>query len=180
MTPAELRALYHGFTDEAFRLETLQHYAVPGDADRQAAFREGRPLPERPGKTATLRLIRDAVAAGKRFGRVHVVEQPLSDYVRYELAAAYPENVAAGEDVWIADRTAHPELAALRRDFALFDARTDHPSLVWYDYAPDGRLTGYARGTPDDLDTCTGGMELARRHAVPLAEFLAAWRQRAC
>lgn len=180
MTPTELRALYHGFTDEVFRLETLQRYAVPGDEDRQAAFREGRPLPERPGKTATLQLIRNSVAAGKRFGRVHVVDQPLSDYVRYELVAAYPENVAAGEDVRIAERAVHPELAVLRRDFALFDARTSHPSLVWYDYAPDGRLIGYACGTSDDIETCVGGMELARRHALPLAEFLAVWRRPAC
>ena len=36
-------------------------------------------------------------------------DRPLSAYVRYELAV-YAENVAAGEEVRIADRSAHPEL----------------------------------------------------------------------
>ncbi|WP_431307441.1 DUF6879 family protein [Candidatus Protofrankia datiscae] len=40
--------------------------------------------------------MRDAVASGKTFGRVHIVENPLSNYVRYELDASYPENLAAG------------------------------------------------------------------------------------
>ncbi|WP_207387453.1 DUF6879 family protein, partial [Protofrankia symbiont of Coriaria myrtifolia] len=47
-------------------------------------------------KAAIVQLIRDAVASGKTFGRVHIVENPLSNYVRYELDASYPENLAAG------------------------------------------------------------------------------------
>jgi hypothetical protein len=171
MTPDELLALYRDFTDEAIRVEAQQHYVVPGDEDRQRAFREGRPLPERPAKAATLRLIASSVAAGKAIGRVHIVDRPLSDYVRYELAAAYPENVAAGEEVWITDRAVHPALDAVRRDFVLFDARTDHPAVVWYDYTPDGRLIGYRRGGDDDIATCLATLDLARSHAVPLAAF---------
>lgn len=172
MTPAELMALYSSFTDDAIRLETHQHYAVPGDEERQRAYWEGRPLPERPGKAATLRLIRATVDAGKLIGRVHIVDRPLSDYVRYELEAAYPENVGAGEQVWIVDRTARPELAEVERDFVLFDVNTDHASVVWYDYAADGQLTGYTRGTQEDLGICVGTLHLARAHAMPLAEFV--------
>lgn len=171
MTPDELWDAFRSFTHEAVRVETLQHYVVPGDEDRQQAFHDGRPLPQRPAKQASVELIAEAVRAGKRIWRIHLVEMPLSDYVRYELAA-YAENVAAGEGVWIADRATHPELNDLRHDFVIFDQGTDHASVIWYDYDPDGRLRGWRRGTSDDIAICTHQLESARRHAVPLADFL--------
>jgi len=172
MTPDELLELHRSFTASVVRLETLQHYAVPGDDERQRAYREGRPLPPREGKSATVRLIQDAVRAGKAFERIHVVDVPLSDYVRYELDAAYPENVAAGEQVWIVDRAAHPGLENARWDFVLVDAGTPHPAVAWYDYTADGQLTGYRRGSPDDVDGCTATIALARAHALSLADFM--------
>lgn len=172
MTPAELLKLYNTFTASAVRLETRQHYAVPGDEERQRAYRDGRPLPERSGKAATVQLIRDAVDIGKVFERVHIVDRPLSDYVRYELDAAYPENVAAGERVWIVDRRAHPDLAAVERDFALFDAGTDRADVIWYDYTADGELVGYTRGSQDDIKICVRTLNLTRAHALPLGEFM--------
>jgi hypothetical protein len=172
MTPAELLERYSAFTESVVRLETRQHYAVPGDEERQRAYREGRPLPQRPGKAATLRLISEAVAAGKVFERVHIVDRPLSDYVRYELAAAYPENVAVGERVWIVDRSAYPGLAAVDRDFVVFDAGTGHASVVWYDYTTGGGLVGYTRGTQDDIEICVKTLDVARAHALPLGEFM--------
>jgi len=171
--PELLQALFQGFTDESFRLETLQHYQVPGDEERQQAFREGRPLPMRPAKQATLDLFREATSRGKLVHRVHVVDQPLSDYVRYELAA-YAENQAAGERVWIADRAAHPDLEQLREDFNLFDGDTDHPVVVFYRYTDDGHLLGYERSMADSVvDRCRRQRDLALAHAVTLDEFLA-------
>jgi len=35
---------------------------------------------------------------GKVFQRVHVVCEPLTDYLRYELGWSYPPNVEAGEE----------------------------------------------------------------------------------
>ena len=90
---------------------------------------------------------------------MHVVDRPLSDYVRYELAV-YAENVAAGEDVLIADRSPHPELEGLVRDFAIFDAET----VVLFDYDDDGRVHGYR--IADDVETvkrCRTQYDLAAR-----------------
>lgn len=171
MTPAELLGRYRTFTHEAVRIEALQHYVVPGDAERQQAFREGKPLPSRPDKQASVELIAKAAAAGKKIWRIHVVELPLSEYIRYELAA-YAENAEAGEQVWIADRASHTDLNSIRRDFVLFDADTDHASLIWYDYDPDGQLIGYTPGGADDIAAGARQLELAREHAVPLADFM--------
>ena len=116
-----------------------------------------------------LALIADLRKRGRRVGRVHVVDRPLSDYVRYELAV-YAENVAAGEDVLIADRSAHPELEGLAQDFAIFDSET----VVLFDY-DDGRVRGYQIAVDrESVNRCVAEYDLAATRSVPLAEFMAA------
>ena len=58
-----LTELFETFRESAFRLETLQYYVLGEDEPRRQAFREGRPLPPRPGKTESMRLVQAAVAA---------------------------------------------------------------------------------------------------------------------
>jgi Family of unknown function (DUF6879) len=173
VTGDELLDAYRCFTHDAIRLETLQHYEVPGDEDRQRAFRAGKALPRRPDKSASVQIIRDAVAAGKRIGRIHVIDWPLSDYVRYEIEAAYLENSEAGEQILISDRAADPGLDHLRQDFVLFDGDTDHASVIWYRYTDRGEITGWDAGTPCDVAPCREAVALARRNSVTLSEFLA-------
>lgn len=166
-TPADL---YRTCSVSACRLETLQHYAGTGDEDRQRAFHEGQPLPPpRQGKIDDLALIASLRKAGRDIGRVHVVDRPVSDYVRYELAV-YAENVAAGENVRIADRSLHPELEAITQDFAIFDGKT----VALFDYDDGGQVRGYR--ISDDVETvrrCQKQYGLALQHSVPLAEFTA-------
>jgi hypothetical protein len=170
MTLAEL---WETFRASAFRLEALQYYVLAEDEPRRQAFREGRPLPPRPGKTESLRMITGAVAAGKRVQRAHVVDLPLSDYIRYELAV-YPENIAAGEDVRIAPRSAHPGLRDLTTDFWLFDAEDTRPAVVWFRYAPDGRVISrdYS-GDPREIGLAREQRDLALACSLSLSEFLA-------
>jgi hypothetical protein len=180
VTGEELLDAFRSFTHEAVRLETLQYYDVPGDEDRQRAFREGRPLPSRPEKSTSVQIIQDATAAGKRFERIHVVDKPLSDYVRYEIEAAYPENAAAGERILIVDRAADPRLDLLREDFVLLDGDTNHPSVIWYRYTDAGEITSWDAGTSADVRACHDALELARTHAVPLSEFLTTATSKDC
>jgi hypothetical protein len=170
MTLAEL---WDTFQASAFRLEVLQYYVLAEDEPRRRAFREGRPLPPRPGKTESLRMISDAVGAGKRVHRVHVVDLPLSEYIRYELTV-YPENVAAGEDVRIAPRSAHPSLLDLTADFWLFDADADRPAVVWFRYTPGGQIISRDfSDDPDDVSRAREQRDLAVACSLPLSEFRA-------
>ena len=166
-TPADL---YRTCGVSARRLETLQDYDVSGDEERLRAFLAGEPLPPpRQGKADDLALIADLRKRGRYVGRVHVVDRPLTDYVRYELAV-YAENVAAGEDVLIADRSAHPELDRLAQDFAIFDSET----VVLFDYDV-GRVRGYrVVSDHETVKRCVAEYELAAGKSVPLAEFMAA------
>jgi hypothetical protein len=168
-TPADL---YRTCSVSARRLETLQEYDVSGDEERFRAFLAGEPLPPpRPGKADDLALIADLRKRGRDIGRVHVIDRPLTDYLRYELAV-YAENVAAGEDVLIADRSAHPELEGLAQDFVIFDSET----VVLFDYDQAGRVRGYRVTATDPLfvKRCSGQYDLALSRSVPLSKFMAA------
>lgn len=164
--------LFATFVASAFRLETLQHYQVKDDDPRRRAFREGRPLPPRPGKTESMRMVQAATSAGKRVHRVHVVDLPLSEYLRYEMAV-YPENIASGEDVRITDRAAHPGLRSLNTDFWLFDAETDNASVVWFRYRPGGSIISrdYSNA-PADIHLAREQRDLVLEHSLRLSEFL--------
>jgi hypothetical protein len=173
MTPQDLIRLFDTCAASVFRLETLQHYTVPGDEERQRAFHEGRPLPPpSKAKQDTLTWITESIRANKRIHRAHVVELPPHPYIRYELAV-YRENVQAGEPVFIADRAAHPDLASLRNDFCLFDAETNHPIVVWFHYDANGRLQRYERtDDPRTIQACCRQRDLVLAHAVHLDEFV--------
>lgn len=93
----EFDALFTSFERGAFRLETLQVYAGAYE-DEVRAVLAGDPRPANPiGDKWAARIRADRVA-GKTWQRVHVIEEPRTDYLRYELAV-YARNVAAGEDV---------------------------------------------------------------------------------
>lgn len=166
----DLLALYGQATWEAFRLETRQVYAVPAESGQYQAFTEGRPLPADPHVGRSMQVISAAARAGVLIHRVHVVDLPLTTYLRYEMAA-YAENTAAGEDVRIAVRSWHPDLAALTEDFVLFDPGSDRQAMVWMRYDDQGRLTGREYGTASDLAIATQQRDTALAHSVPLSEF---------
>ena len=164
------------FRRSAWRLEALPAYGTAeSDPSFAAYLRAGQltPLEERPPKQAWMAAVRAAVAAGKHLGRVHVLGRPLSPYLEYELAT-YTENVAAGEDVRIADRDEHPELAPLTRDFWLLDDETPAPAVLLMDYDDAGRFVSLERTRhPAVVAQCRRQRDLAIACSVPLDEFLA-------
>jgi hypothetical protein len=91
--------LFDNFEHTAYRLETLQYYRADGEAEPLRRFLAGEPQPHDPGKDQWVTRIRAAAAAGKLMQRVHIVTEPLSDYLRYELSWSYAPNVAVGEDI---------------------------------------------------------------------------------
>jgi hypothetical protein len=171
MSGADLFSLYRMATQSVFRLETLQRYAVSAESAQFRAFSEGRPLPPDKEVAKSMEVIRVLTAAGRRVHRVHVIDLPLTAYLRYEMAA-YAENIQAGEEVSIAIRSRHGDLARLTDDFVLFDADAAHPSVVWMRYDQQGRITSrdYSEA-PADVARARRDRDLAMTHAVPLSDF---------
>lgn len=174
MTPEEFDACFDRFALTAWRLEALQRYAVDEEEERIRAWREGLPRPERSVRTSPwLRRIAVTTAAGKQWGRLHVVDQPLSEYVRYELGG-YIESAAAGEEIRIADRAADPGLAAIGPDFWLFDEDTPGAYAIVMSYDGDGHWLGAEYTTdPAALGRCRQVKALAVAASVPLNVYLA-------
>ncbi len=172
MSMVDVFALCEEVTDEAFRLETRQRYNVPYEEPLIRAFEEGQPQPENESVTRHHASVNSLRAAGKRDYRVHVIELPLTPYLRYELDT-YRDNVEAGEEIFIADRAWHPDLAELTEDFMLLDGDTDHASVVWYRYNDNDEL--FARDHSDaktDIEVCRHHRDLAMTHAIPYVEFV--------
>ncbi|MGH3812654.1 MAG: DUF6879 family protein [Pseudonocardiaceae bacterium] len=178
MNFAEFDAWFDRFERSTFRLETLQCYSVSQEDERLRAFRQGTPRPERSVRNDPwLRRMALTTVAGKHWQRVHVVDHPLTEYLRYELVS-YVESAATGEDIRIADRAAHPDLAALNEDFWLFDADTDGAYAVLMRYDEESHFVGFDHTTdPGILDRCRAQRDLTLEHAVGLNTYLAAVKE---
>ena len=171
MKPEGMTPLHESSERSVFRLEALNAYDVEDEAEEIRAFEAGLPFPKVPGMEESMDLFRRMVARGVRLQRLHVVDLPLTPYLRYELAA-YDGNVEAGEEILVADRAWHPDLAELTQDFALFDAETSHPSVVWMHYDASGKPGEYDyTEDPADVAQCIRLRDIALAHAVPLEEF---------
>ncbi len=104
-----------------FRLETLPQYLVPQEAERFAAWQAGQPHPPRtPENNSWLAELRQIIARGIRWYRVHVLDFPLCEYSRFELYC-YRDSQAVGQETLLADRAEHAELADMHEDFWLMD-----------------------------------------------------------
>lgn len=105
------------------------------------------------------------------------MDQPLSEYERFELVA-YVESAAAGEEIRIADRPAVTDAGGLGRDFWLFDAGTPRAVAALMTYDHEGRYAG--SDITSDLAViraCAAERDLAVSKSVPLNAYLAALRQ---
>ena len=155
------------FQHRVFRLETLDWYDAPNEHEPYTRFLAGQPA-DLAWREPWKRLVRDVRASGRIMQRVHVVTEPVSDYIRFELLAVYPANVEAGEDVRILRRS---EAWPPGLDFWLFD--DDLAALLKYDSS--GRVSE-VRLVGDDIAVRhhLGAVRAdALRLSVPLAQYVA-------
>jgi hypothetical protein len=168
----------------AFRFETLPAYDAGGEeAERIRAWRLGLPVPDRSVRTSEyLREVAAGTLAGRQWRRIRIADEPLSEYLRYELVA-YAESAAAGEEILIAVRgggtpEARKALAGIATDFCLFDSGTENETCVLMEYEAGGTFTAARLATAVDHRYCRRLWDKAAAHAVPLNEYLARTRRR--
>lgn len=166
---AEFERLFAEFRYTAFRLETLQNYAVDYEKEPLRRFLSGEPFGHSPILAEWGEEVGERTRAGMRYSRVHVVTEPLSDYVRFECAWAYRPNVTAGEDVRIlpvADDE-WPE-GVPHWDYWLFDSAT----LLGMNYTPDGEmLAGELIEDPELIVSANLWRDRTVHLSVPFAEY---------
>jgi hypothetical protein len=171
VTPEEFDASFDTFKTSAFRLETLQSYAVSAEDAWLRALREGLPRPERSIRTsAWLRRIAASTMAGKSWSRARLVRHPLSEYLQYEIFS-YIESAAVGEETRIVDLGIYPHLKDLGPDFWYFDADEPGEFAIVMHYDADGNILHCERTT--ELSWCREQREAALSCSISLAEYLA-------
>lgn len=154
-----------------FRLETLQVYGGSGEDPALTAFHRGDPAPPDSDDARwwanMLRANRDA---GRAQQRVHVVHEPVTPYMAFELTWQYGPHTAAGEDIRIISVTGEqwpPDVP--RCDFWLFDSR----EVYWMRY-DDGTWLGADHTTePADVAEACAARDAALAQARPWSEFIA-------
>ncbi len=162
-------ALFEGVQSSWFRLETLQTYDVDYEDEEFRSFQESGRFDRT--DDSWQRMIREHTASGRRLQRVHVVEEPLSDYLRYEFAA-YELNRQAGEDIRIIQTApgAWPEGLPRGEDFWLFDDLD-----AWtMQYDTVGRFVAAERVTdPGALEQYRRWRDLALATSTPMTDHAA-------
>lgn len=168
--PAEFDARFGDgtlFARSAYRLETLNEYDSPETRIRVARFLAGEPdLPQI--RAYWDQVISEARQAGKIMQRVHVVSEPLTDYLRFELAC-YEFSVEAGEDIRILPATATADLDLPSFDYWLFDEQ--RAAVMYY-----GRRGTWLRTEivtdPEFIADCREWRDAALSRAIPLSNYL--------
>lgn len=156
------------FQRSAFRLELLDRYTVAAEEEPYRRFLAGEPQ-DPAWREPWAQLVRDAVREGKRMSRVHVVTEPLSDYLRFEFTCGYPASAEAGEDIRILRRASWPHLLLPDHDFWLFDDR----EAAAMDYDTEGNWLGAGMtADPEMIGRYRLVRDRAMEHSVPLADYL--------
>ncbi|PYC77602.1 hypothetical protein C7C46_18385 [Streptomyces tateyamensis] len=157
-------ALFDGFQEEAFRLETLDDYTGSSNPENLRAFFAGE---EKPAdfSAAWLAQIRSNTEVGKRMYRVHILTRPLTDYLRYELGWGYRSNQTAGEEFFILDVTNRPNPLEGVPDFWMFDNAT----VVSMTYDSDGAFLGAL--PEDEPEKWQKWRDLAMSQAEPFPKW---------
>jgi hypothetical protein len=116
------------FQQEMFRLETLDYYGGEDDLLNEWLGGGAPPLwaDDMPWRVN----VREKIAEGKTCSRVHLVQEPLSSYLQWEIKWGYPQNAALGEHIRVVRMEELANLAEevrknplLKQDFVLLDDR---------------------------------------------------------
>lgn len=159
------REFFDSFTKEAFRLETLPEYKVDSEQGEYEIFLKTGEL-NIPYDDVWLTRVRHFRSTGRIVRRVHIIDRPLTDYLRYEFAV-YRFTVAAGEDVRIMDLTNESNPGLPAHDYWLFD----DTAVVRMDYSSDGTQLGRELLENTDPSPYVAWKEMALQNSKPFASY---------
>lgn len=133
----EFNSMFQNFKQSAYRLETLQAYAEQSESSPFNLYRRGV-QPNSSFMADWCQMVRGHIEAGRSMRRVHIVDLPLSQYMRFEIECCYRDTGRAGEEIRLLERAKLPvglSNAALD-DFWFFDGTT----VMVNEYDPNGTI----------------------------------------
>ncbi len=115
-----------------------------------------------------LQMMREELSIGKRMERVRLIDDPPSDYLRWELWGT-PYNLGVGEDIRYLPRT-HPIVAELPgHDFWVFDSRT----VARLEFEEDRFLGATLTEDAEEVLAAVRARDAAWHHALTFPEYMA-------
>ncbi|MGP3969229.1 DUF6879 family protein [Streptomyces sp. 6N223] len=164
--PDAFLQLFRDFAHTAFRLEVRAGYGVADEDAPYQQFLAG----EDPGiewLRPWLDLMSEQTGQGKRVERVRVVDEPPSDYLRWELVNT-PHNLRAGEDIRYLTRRRAEDLGLPPYDYWVFDSSL----LVFLRFGDDDRFLGFdSTREPAALVEHLRWRDAAWHHALTYARY---------
>lgn len=134
---ADFAELFRTFEHTAFRLETRPVYTAPVEAEPFAQFLAGGPV-DLDWFQPWLETVRAVTEQDKRMERVRIIDDPLTDYQRFEMSMSQ-HNVAAGETIHYLHRAVASSVGLpTDSDWWLFDSLR----LARMDFDTDGHFLG--------------------------------------
>jgi hypothetical protein len=165
VTGQEWGRLLRTFARSAWRLETQGIYREPYEAEHFRRFLDGEP-DDLEWMRDWLDTIRAITQVGRFFGRVRVLTQPLTDYLRWEIQVT-PVNIEAGEDIRFLTADQAADLGLPGHDYYLFD-----DELVARMYFGDQGFLGAELITdPSTVAQHRAWRELAWGHAMTFTDY---------
>ncbi|MFD9562612.1 DUF6879 family protein [Streptomyces sp. NPDC059994] len=158
--------LFTDFEHTAWRLETRRGYASDRNGPNWPRWLRGEDVSHDP-PDGWRRNIAAQTAAGKRFERVRVVDDPPTEGQRFLLARA-PGNTSAGEDIRNLYRTDADRLGLPAFDFWLFDSRL---VMRFVFDESDTTLGVVLSEDPADVVAACQARDAAWHYAVRTADF---------
>ncbi len=160
----------HHRTD-LLRVQTLSWYRVESDGEDYARYLAGEAEATAPGKQGWLDKLRTDAEVGRMRRNLHVVETPLTDYLRYQFEWCYTANTDAGQEIRVLDVT-NSAIARLGNlgDFTV----VEHEHVARSRYDADGRYVGAVQVSADAAEAYVALAELAWQIATPFTTWWAA------
>ncbi|WP_145499288.1 DUF6879 family protein [Streptomyces sp. CFMR 7] len=163
---SEVAPMFRDFKHTAFRLETRRGYASDRNSPKWSRWKDGADLTAEP-VTGWHENVRHQTGQGKRFERVRLVDEPLTEGQRFLLASGHG-NVAAGEDIRNLPRTQAMRLGLPDHDFWLFDSRI----VARFVFDDDDTTLGViVTEDPAEVAAACQARDAAWHHAIRTAEF---------
>jgi len=164
----EIAHVFQDFEHTAWRLETRRGYATDRTGPNWARWKAGGDVAHDP-PDAWRTNVETQTAAGKRFERVRLIDDPPTDGQRFLLARA-ASNVAAGEDIRNLLRADAVRLGLPDFDFWLFDSRL----VARFVFDDEDKTLGVilSEDAADVVAACQA-RDAAWHYAIRTAEFAA-------
>ena len=118
----DFQAVFGQFRHSAWRLEIQGWYDEPDEGPLIARWlRDGDQAPTLAWFADWPEVIAEQAMQGKRYSRVRVLTDPLTDYLRWQLGVITPPAIRAGEDIRVLAADLAATLSLGTADFWMFD-----------------------------------------------------------